>query len=310
MKVFLSYPIKNDVKKITDIPLVEMVLALWVANELHNAGHQVRVGHITSDNAVVENAPGITGGPNWRTYVEESIRISDYFVALLSQDYFDSPISSWELLMALKHEREIIPVKVGYFRSMPSSLNNYQALEGGDIMTTAGVILQIVESGTGVRKYSKPYVSIAELDSEVQKSLNSLPPIRTFIAYSHAQRNLVEKLYELLFRKNGLAVFYDAKIRAGTAWGEVIHKALEDATHIILIWSSEAATSKWVKREIAYALEESKVIIPILLKDAPKLPYDLRELHRIFLCEDDISTIESDLLKALNQNKTNEDIWQ
>ena len=43
---------------------------------------------------------------------------------------------------------------------------------------------------------------------------------RIFIAYSHKQRPLVQELYDLLC-KNGKAVFYDMKIKAGAIWRQM-----------------------------------------------------------------------------------------
>jgi hypothetical protein len=58
-----------------------------------------------------------------------------------------------------------------------------------------------------------------------------------------------------------------------------------------------------------YALAERKVIVPILSKEIPKLPYHLHGLHYIVL-EDNLLAIEADLLKAIAQYSEDEDIWQ
>ena len=51
------------------------------------------------------------------------------------------------------------------------------------------------------------------------------------------------------------------------------------------------------------------MIVPILSKEIPKLPYHLHGLHYIVL-EEDLSKIEVDLLKAIAQFSADEDIWQ
>jgi hypothetical protein len=64
-----------------------------------------------------------------------------------------------------------------------------------------------------------------------------------------------------------------------------------------------------VEREVSYALAERKVIVPILSKEIPKLPYHLYGLHYIVL-NDNLLAIEADLLKAIAQYSEDEDIWR
>jgi hypothetical protein len=64
-----------------------------------------------------------------------------------------------------------------------------------------------------------------------------------------------------------------------------------------------------VEREVSYALRKGKIIVPILSKEIPELPYHLDGLHYIVL-EDDLNNIEADLLKAIAQFSDAEDIWQ
>lgn len=92
-------------------------------------------------------------------------------------------------------------------------------------------------------------------------------------------------------------------------WRQTIQKALDDTTHLVVLWTSEAASSDEVEREVSYALAERKVIVPILGKEVPKLPYHLHGLHYIVL-EDDVSKLENELLKAIDEHAIDEDIWQ
>jgi hypothetical protein len=64
-----------------------------------------------------------------------------------------------------------------------------------------------------------------------------------------------------------------------------------------------------VEREVSYALAERKVIVPILSKEIPKLPYHLHGLHYIVL-NDNLETIQAELLKAIGQFSEDEDLWK
>ncbi len=140
----------------------------------------------------------------------------------------------------------------------------------------------------------------ATLDQEI-------PIERVFIAYSHKQRPLAKQIYDLLIG-NGKAVFYDQKLKAGATWRQTIQKALDDATHVVVIWTPDAAQSDEVEREVSYALAERKVIVPILSKEIPRLPYHLHGLHYIVL-DEDLRMIEQLLLQAIAQFAADEDIW-
>ena len=78
---------------------------------------------------------------------------------------------------------------------------------------------------------------------------------------------------------------------------------------MVVIWTTEAAQSNEVEREVSYALAEHKVIVPLLSKEIPKLPYHLHGLHYIVL-QDDLAKIEEPLLDAIAKFADDEDIWQ
>jgi hypothetical protein len=142
---------------------------------------------------------------------------------------------------------------------------------------------------------------------ETQRILGVNLPDRIFIAYSRKQRAIARDLHDLLI-SCGKAVFWDEKLKAGAVWRQMIQKALDDATHLIVIWTPDAAHSDEVEREVSYALAERKVIIPILSQEIPKLPYHLHGLHYVVL-HDNIRTLEKALLAALDQFSPTDDLY-
>lgn len=249
---------------------------------------------------------GIPGGKNWLKAVENAIEMADWLIVLLSPSSNDSQWVQREVLYALGLEKRILPVMVQ--PSTPPLLLSY--LQYLDLTQNfdegLNKILEIIRRRSEPEKTGEtppPPEEIARQRLEFERQ----PVDRVFIAYSRKQRRLAKDLSELL-NKHKKPSFYDAHIRAGARWRQIIQKALDDATHVVVIWTLDAAASDEVEREVSYALAESKYIIPILSKETPKLPYHLHGLQYIVL-EQDLSSIEHDLIAAINLYKRDDDIW-
>ncbi len=286
MNIFLNYAAENEF----------VASMMYVA--LSAAGH-----------GVFYHVEGITGGENWKQDVEELIGNCDWVVSLLSPNYTHSASAKTELAYALRLEKPVLAVVI---KPIPSSFTLLDEMASIDISDDprAGVKKVVdwlrAQADEGQMERLSPVVE--KVAEEIKAILDAPLPDRIFIAYSHHQRTLAKDLAELLVR-NGNAVFYDAKIKAGASWRQTIQKALDDATHVVVVWTPDAAESDEVEREVSYALAERKVIVPILSREIPKLPYHLHGLHYIVL-NDNLETIEADLLKAIAQYSEDEDIWR
>jgi TIR domain-containing protein len=279
----------------------------------------ITAGLTAAGHDVLRDTAGIAGGENWNREAGEAINQSDWFLVLVSPGYGRSIAAVRELKFALEYDKAVLLVLIK--KVDPSSL----ILEGGNYIDisadVAGGVQQIlkrVSTRQDVEKTAKPGLfgkaDITEEDDTLQATgtvLNVPAALddgtRIFIAYSRKQRMTAQSLYELLVR-NGKAVFYDAKIKAGATWRQTIQKALDDATHLVVIWTPEAAKSDEVEREVSYALSEHKIVVPLLSKEIPKLPYHLHGLHYIVL-DDQLPKIEAHLLKAIDQVEADKDIW-
>ncbi len=240
----------------------------------------------------------------------EGLDNADLVLVLISSTFEQSHGMAREIIYAQSHGKLLLPVIIDG-AELPYSLlgTNYLDISGdfrGGLQKIAERIYQISLAQPAA---SRPETISPPTRQRLAEKLEHESPIeRVFIAYSHKQQGLVRQLYEMLVA-NGKAVFYDQKLKAGATWRQTIQKALDDATHIIVFWTPDAAQSDEVEREVSYALAERKVIIPILSKDVPRLPYHLHGLHYIVL-EDDLSNIEEPLLKAIAQFSADEDLWQ
>lgn len=278
-----------------------------------NMGDQM-VARIVADridvlrHEVILDLDGIRGGQNWKNETRNAIEAADWFLPMISPNYQDSSATNWHLAQAMQLKKPILPILISETSHFLLEANSYIDMRS-DVATKVTELINRLESQVevdaieNIANFAKQisHESIQEKASQVSQDA------RVFIAYSRKQREVAKSLYEMLIGK-GKAVFWDAKIHAGATWRQTIQKALDDATHIVVIWTPDAARSDEVEREVNYALSEGKVIIPILSPDIPKLPYHLHGFHYVVL-QDDISAIEDDVLLAVDSIPS-DDIWE
>jgi hypothetical protein len=101
-----------------------------------------------------------------------------------------------------------------------------------------------------------------------------------FISYSRADSEFALRLAQDL-KAAGAHVWLDQlDIHAGHEWDNAIEAALVGAQQMLLILSPDSANSRNVRNEVALALDEGKVILPILHRDCT-VPLQLRRLQHI-----------------------------
>jgi len=94
-------------------------------------------------------------------------------------------------------------------------------------------------------------------------------PTEVFISHSSADQPFVASLVEVL-RRYGVAVWYaPAEIIGAQEWHDEIGAALRRCDWFLIILSSNAVNSMWVKRELMFALNEARYkgrIVPLLFQ--------------------------------------------
>ena len=107
---------------------------------------------------------------------------------------------------------------------------------------------------------------------------------KIFISYSSSDVDFAKKLVRWLEEK-GHHIWIDKKmILAGADYPEEIAEAIERADIFLPLFSPNSVDSRWVQKEIYYADEKQKLIVPILLKflELPKkLKITLVGIHYI-----------------------------
>lgn len=102
----------------------------------------------------------------------------------------------------------------------------------------------------------------------------------TFISYSRRDSEFALELVSEL-RAAGFAIWFDQlDIQPGSRWDDEIEKALTQCTIFMVILTPSSTASNNVKDEISYAIDNNKLIMPVLLKDAV-VPLRLRRFQYV-----------------------------
>ena len=99
-----------------------------------------------------------------------------------------------------------------------------------------------------------------------------------FISYSHLDRDFAIHLQTAL-KNSGKAIWVDeADIPSGSRWAEDLKEAIEDADTFVFVISPDSAGSEECKKELDYAVQLHKRIIPVNLRHTPieALPESIR----------------------------------
>ncbi|MCB1896893.1 MAG: TIR domain-containing protein [Zoogloeaceae bacterium] len=117
-----------------------------------------------------------------------------------------------------------------------------------------------------------------------------------FISYAREDRVSVERLAERLHAA-GWTVWWDSSLRAGEAFADTIAGRIDAASIVLVLWSSHAAASQWVKAEAMAAQQQSK-LLPVMVERIP-LPVPFNAFHTVDLSTWDGAPDDSRLLALL-----------
>jgi TIR domain len=120
-----------------------------------------------------------------------------------------------------------------------------------------------------------------------------------FISYASADRNKAELLAKA-FTQQGWSVWWDRQIPPGKSFDEVIEHALSAAQCVIVLWSKDSVSSRWVKTEAAEAAARG-ILVPALI-DKVQIPLEFKRIEAADLSDWQVNSphIEFDqLLKTV-----------
>jgi hypothetical protein len=103
---------------------------------------------------------------------------------------------------------------------------------------------------------------------------------RIFICYSRVDLALAERLAHLL-RKAYDRVWYDDNLHGGEEWWAEVLKEIATSEHFLLLMSEDSLESEWCQKELAYAGQLKKHIVPVMVRARTEVPEGLQRLQRI-----------------------------
>jgi hypothetical protein len=103
-----------------------------------------------------------------------------------------------------------------------------------------------------------------------------------FVSYARSDRERIEPLVRHLERQ-GLDIFWDQHIPAGTSFHKYLEARLEAADRVAVAWTRESVGSEWVVDEAREA-SKRKILVPFRLDDVEP-PLGFRSLQTIDLLD-------------------------
>ncbi len=101
-----------------------------------------------------------------------------------------------------------------------------------------------------------------------------------FVSYCHDDKNCAETFCASL-KKYNLPFWWDRLISPGEQFHAAIQRALSKSSVVTVLWSKQAARSKWVQAEAIYAFDKG-LLIPIQLSEH-SLPVPFNSIQAIML---------------------------
>src|SRR5205823_3663964 len=100
--------------------------------------------------------------------------------------------------------------------------------------------------------------------------------------YAREDRPMAIRLADAI-ESHGWTVWWDRRIPAGRSYEDVIEHEIDQASCVIVLWTSKSVVSEWVRNEAGEGARR-KILIPIRLEDV-RLPLSFRHLQADDLLE-------------------------
>lgn len=98
-----------------------------------------------------------------------------------------------------------------------------------------------------------------------------------FISYARSGRELAHRFADALSVRKW-KVWWDPEIPYGQSFDEVIERELAAACCVIVLWSKDSVSSRWVRTEADEGLNRG-ILVPILIESDVSIPLAFRRLQ-------------------------------
>ncbi len=125
----------------------------------------------------------------------------------------------------------------------------------------------------------------------MNRKLHSRFPREVFLSHSSKDRSTAKRIAEIL-REHGVPVWYsETNLLGAQQWHDEIGEALARCDWFVLVLSPNATRSKWVKRELLFALRSPRYeerIVPVKHRacDLSRLSWTLEDFQVVDFSQD------------------------
>jgi len=83
----------------------------------------------------------------------------------------------------------------------------------------------------------------------------------------------VKRLVEALVAARGWSIWWDTALRPGEQFDDTIRQVVEQARCVVVVWSQQSVTSRWVVAEVSEGWER-QALVPVIIEECePPLPF-------------------------------------
>ena len=123
-----------------------------------------------------------------------------------------------------------------------------------------------------------------------------------FISYSRKDEHIVLPMVEWL-KAQGVSVFFDQSGIAGAEnFADVLATRIEKCKTLVLFLSKSSADSEWVQREVFYAFNQKRAVLPLVIEPVQlggALAIQLAPINQLFLHEGEAEHHQDSIVRAL-----------
>ena len=106
----------------------------------------------------------------------------------------------------------------------------------------------------------KPFT---RLSREAFALLSEAPPYNVFVSYTHRESSAFALLLVTKLKHYGIQPFCDMSLIPGEDWHPELEKQIKKCEHFIVLVGKETRNSDSTLKEIKWALENEKIVIPV-----------------------------------------------
>lgn len=102
-----------------------------------------------------------------------------------------------------------------------------------------------------------------------------------FLSYNRDDK-AIARCFAQGFQSHGFTVWWDSTLRAGEAYDEVTEAALRTAKAVVVLWSLQSVTSRWVRAEALLAYR-NKTLVPCMIEPCERpIMFELTQTAELY----------------------------